>query len=270
MQYEPIKRSLGRLFSGPLFMRRVLYFILDLLLLRAWHIRKALKKIRKEIPLKANILDAGSGLGQYTWRMCRLNRHWTITGIDIDSEQVRDCEKFFRRTGMSDRVNFRTGDLVTFRTSENFDFILSVDVMEHIREDVTVFSNFNNSLKSNGLLLISTPSDQGGSDVHNENERSFIGEHVRNGYSVNEITEKLTTAGFNNIDVSFTYGRPGNISWHLTMKYPVEMLNISYLFIIVLPLYYLISFPVSVILNILDLCLTHKKGTGLLVTAKKV
>ena len=49
----------------------------------------------------------------------------------------------------------------------------------------------------------------------------------------------------------------------------VKMLNISYLFFIILPFYYLIFFPVSIILNIFDLCLTHKTGTGLLVTARK-
>jgi hypothetical protein len=53
MQYEPIKRSLGRFFSGPLFMRKALYFLMDLLLLRTWHVRKALRKIRTEIPSDA-------------------------------------------------------------------------------------------------------------------------------------------------------------------------------------------------------------------------
>ncbi len=69
--------------------------------------------------------------------------------------------------------------------------------------------------------------------------------------------------------VLYTYGRPGNISWRLSMKYPIKMLNISYLFFILLPFYYLIFFPISLILNIFDLRLTHKTGTGLLVTARK-
>jgi len=53
------------------------------------------------------------------------------------------------------------------------------------------------------------------------------------------------------------------------MKYPVKMLNMSGLFIVVLPLYYLIFFPVAVILNFFDIFLTHKSGTGLLVMASK-
>jgi hypothetical protein len=141
--------------------------------------------------------------------------------------------------------------------------------MEHIEEDVQVFRNFYNSLQNNGILLISTPSDQGGSDVHGEEEESFIDEHVRDGYSIKDITEKLTAAGFRNIETSYTYGTPGNLSWRLSMKYPIKMLNFSYLFFLVLPFYYLIVFPVSVILNFFDLYMTHETGTGLLVTARK-
>jgi SAM-dependent methyltransferase len=160
-------------------------------------------------------------------------------------------------------------DLTALDDLNCYNIILSVDVMEHIEEDVLVFKNFYKSLKENGILLISTPSDKGGSDVHNDKEVSFIDEHVRDGYSINDITGKLSLAGFRNIEAGYTYGKPGNISWRLSMKYPIKMLNASYLFFIILPFYYLIFFPVSVILNIFDLRLTHKTGTGLLVTARK-
>ena len=176
---------------------------------------------------------------------------------------------FFGKAGLSERVNFRTGDLTVLTDNDSYNFILSVDVMEHIEEDVLVFTNFYNSLKDNGILIISTPSDQGGSDVHSDEEESFIDEHVRDGYSIKDITGKLTVAGFRNIEAAYTYGKPGNISWRLSMKYPIKMLNVSYLFFLILPFYYLIFFPVSIILNIFDLCLTHKTGTGLLVTARK-
>lgn len=269
MQYEPIKRSLSRIFSGPLYMRKAFYLLLDLLLLRTWHVKKALRKLRHELPDEASILDAGSGLGQYTWRMARMNKKWNITGVDIDKDQTEDCGRFFSKSGLSERVNFRIEDLTSLREPGNYNLILSVDVMEHIREDETVFRNFHDSLKDCGLLLISTPSDQGGSDVHDKENKSFIDEHVRNGYSITEITEKLKKAGFNKVEALYTYGVPGNISWRLTMKYPVKMLNVSYLFFILLPFWYLIFLPVSFILNFLDLGLKHNKGTGLLVTARK-
>jgi SAM-dependent methyltransferase len=269
MQYEPIKRSLGRFFAGSLFLRKTLYFFLDLLLLRTWHVKKALRKIARQFPGEASVLDAGSGFGQYSWRMSKMNKHWRINAVDINKEQIDDCNSFFRKTGLADRVVFKTGDLATLNEINCYNLILSVDVMEHIEEDVLVFKNFYKSLKSDGILLISTPSDKGGSDVHGSNEESFIDEHVRDGYSIIDITEKLTIAGFKTVEARYTYGKPGNISWRLSMKYPVRMLNISYLFFLLLPFYYLIFFPVSIILNIFDLLLNHKTGTGLLVTATK-
>jgi SAM-dependent methyltransferase len=269
MQYEPIKKSLGRFFAGSLFLRKTLYFLLDLLLLRTWHVKKALRKIAQQFPEEAFVLDAGSGFGQYSWRMSRMNKRWRINAVDINKEQIDDCNGFFRKTGLSDRVVFNTRDLTTLNEVNCYNLILSVDVMEHIEEDVLVFKNFYRSLKIDGILLISTPSDKGGSDVHGSNEESFIDEHVRDGYSIKDITEKLEFAGFKTIEAGYTYGKPGNISWRLSMKYPIKMLNISYFFFLLLPFYYLIFFPVSIILNIFDLRLNHKTGTGLLVTARK-
>lgn len=269
MQYEPIKESLGRLFSKSLFLRKTFYFLLDLLLLRAWHVRRALKKNEYRLAEDASVLDAGSGFGQYSWRMSSLHKKWRIKGIDVNNEQVRSCNEFVFRTGRSNRVSFETGDLALLEESEKYDLIITVDVMEHIEEDELVFSNFCKALKKNGILLISTPSDKGGSDVHQCEDSSFIDEHVRDGYGKGEITAKLQAAGFKKVEISYTYGKAGGISWVLSMKFPVRMVNSSYLFFIILPFYYLIAFPVSFFLNIIDLYFRHKTGTGLLVIAEK-
>ncbi len=160
-------------------------------------------------------------------------------------------------------------DLVEFIEKEKYSLILSVDVMEHIQDDENVFGNFYESLFPGGLLLISTPSDKGGSDVHHHHSNSFIEEHVRDGYGVNEIKTKLEKAGFSNISTRYTYGKPGQLSWKLSMKYPILLLNLSKLFFVILPFYYLITFPFSLLLNILDVNKIHKTGTGLIVKAWK-
>lgn len=269
MQYDPIKKKVGRLFSGSVFMRKAFYFCLDLLLLRAWHVRKALKRIARKNPFKAFMLDAGAGFGQYSWRMSRMNKNWLIKAVDIDPGHTSGNSAFFAMAGLSERVTCETADLTLLTEKETYDFILSVDVMEHIKEDELVFTNFFKALKPGGVLLISTPSDKGGSDVHHEGEHSFIDEHVRDGYSIEDITVKLSRAGFRNIRARYTYGIPGSISWRLSMKYPVKMLNASAAFYLILPFYYLVIFPFALILNSFDLILTHKSGTGLLVSADK-
>ncbi len=268
MHYDPIKELLGRLFNRHPLLRKLFYLLLNILLLRSWHVRHALRRLGPALPGEAKVLDAGMGFGQYSWWMASHFRAWKITAADIKSEQVADCNTFFDRTGLSDRVKAVEADLVTWNSGESYNLVLCVDVMEHIAEDRTVFTNFLKMTAGGGYLVISTPSDQGGSDVHSDGDSSFIGEHVRDGYGREEITEKLKTAGYADVTVSYTYGTPGSIAWRLSMKYPVIMLSASRLFFILLPFYYLAVMPFVLALNCADLKTNHKKGTGLLVIAR--
>lgn len=269
MKYDPIKKNLGLVFNKNVFLRKSFYNLLDLLLLRTWHIKKEIKLWKKTLNNNVSILDAGSGFGQYTYFLSRLNKDWEITGVDVKSEQVDDCNNFFKKLNKENTIKFQEADLTKFSKKESYDLILSVDVMEHILDDVKVFENFYSSLKPKGMVLISTPSDQGGSDVHNEHEDSFIDEHVRDGYNILDIENKLKKAGFSKVSTKYSYGTPGKISWNLSMKYPILMLNASKLFFILLPFYYIITFPVSLILNFADVSFHHKTGTGLIVKAWK-
>lgn len=269
MQYDPIKRSLGVVFNKNPFLRKLFYRLLDLLLLRTWHIKKAIRVWKKEHKNAANILDAGSGFGQYSYYLSKQSKNWNILGVDVKTEQIEDCNQFFNQIRKSEKVKFELADLTKFTKTGEYDLILSVDVMEHILEDVVVFKNFHQSLKNGGMVLISTPSDQGGSDVHDEDDHSFIDEHVRDGYNIKEIEDKLIEAGFSKVEASYSYGAPGKISWKLSMKFPILLLNTSKLFFIILPIYYIITYPISFILDYFDVNLKHKTGTGLIVKAYK-
>ncbi len=267
MHYDPIKRLLGKAIGRKVTLRILFYKLLDLLLLRSWHVRKELRswgKRRKH----AHVLDAGSGFGQYSWFMSRRFRHWKISGIELKEEQVADCNNFFAKMHVPNAI-FETGNLTRFVRPDSFDLIIAIDVMEHIDDDESVFLNFFNSLRSGGMLLISTPSDKGGSDVRKDEEKSFIEEHVRQGYNIEEICIQLRNAGFSKAEGRYQYGKPGNLSWRLSMKYPVILLGQSKLFFFFLPFYYLAVFPFCLLLNLADLKLRHKSGTGLIVKAWK-
>jgi SAM-dependent methyltransferase len=270
MQYDPIKKSLGSVFNQSVCLRRLFYRLLDMLLLRSWHIRKELKKWNA--PENPVILDAGSGFGQYSYRISRLFPKALIKAVDVKEEQIFDCNQFFLKTKLNDRVIFEKADLTKYIEENQFDLILSVDVMEHIEDDIQVFKNFHTSLTNKGMLLISTPSDQGGSDAHDhedDNVSGFIDEHVRDGYNIEDIKNKLRMAGFKEISARYQYGKSGSLSWLLSMKIPIKLLGISKLFFILLPFYYLVAFPVSALLNWIDITKEHKTGTGLIVTAFK-
>ncbi len=270
MHYDPIKESLGRFFNKWLFTRRLFYHLLDILLLRTWHIHRALRMYFKQTNNQQDIhvLDAGSGFGQYSYFLARKKPNWSILGIDVKAGEVISCNSFFARAGIQN-ARFEEKDLTTYSSPNTYNLILSVDVMEHIQEDRLVFSNFFHSLKKGGLLLISTPSNLGGSGVIEEGDSSFIEEHVRDGYSMKDIAEKLKKAGFKKMEMYYTYGKPGGISWHLSMKVPILLLGYSRMFMLVLPLYYLLVMPFSLILNAADVRFKHTSGTGLLVKAWK-
>jgi len=200
--------------------------------------------------------------------MNRRNPSSNILSGGVKEEQVADCNNFFRQIG-SENVLFEVGDLTKFQNLNAYDLVVCVDVMEHIEEDVQVFRNYVASMKPGAMLIISTPSDQGGSDVQGEGETSFIEEHVRDGYNIGDIEKKLRSAGFSRVEARYSYGAPGKISWRLSMKYPILMLGASKLFFIILPFYYIVAYPVSYILNWFDVNGNHKTGTGLIVKAWK-
>ena len=64
MEYDPIKRSLGNVFNRTPFLRKLFYGLLDLLLLRAWHVHKELRNYSGWKKEGLKILDAGAGFGR--------------------------------------------------------------------------------------------------------------------------------------------------------------------------------------------------------------
>jgi SAM-dependent methyltransferase len=266
MEYDPIKNDLGKVFNTSITLRKLFYKLLDLLLLRTWHIHRELRAwgfANKNFVM----MDAGSGFGQYSFYIANKNTTCDITAVDVKEDQIADCNQFFEKCGLKN-VTFSVGDLTKPHATNKYDLILCVDVMEHILEDVEVFKNFHQAMKPGAMLLISTPSDQGGSNA-GEHGESFIGEHVRDGYPVEEMREKLKIAGFDHSEILYSYGAPGKIAWKLSMKYPMQMLNTSKLFFVILPVYYLITYPFAYLLNWMDTLSTHQTGTGLIVKAWK-
>ena len=267
MKYDPIKKVFGNAVSDNSFLRKIFYWLLDLMFLRSWHVRK---KVRELYPkdTKMDIFDAGMGFGQYTYFMAKRFPDSSILAVDVKDEQVEDCRKFFSKCGYKN-VKFEIADLTKIDYRDEFDFILCVDVMEHIVEDELVFKNFYNALKKGGKLLVNTPSNLGGSDAHDDDDESFIEEHARIGYSKEDITGKMNRAGLEVESFDYAYGKYGTISWRFGIKYPILIAGASKFFILLLPFYYLFTLWFVLILMWLDVHTDNKEGTGVLVVAEK-
>jgi len=270
MYYDPIKNVFAKVLKRFSLMRVIFYNVLNIMFLRSWYVRRELKRLRRKFGAKElNIYDAGSGYGQYTYFMSKHLMPCSIYSVDVKEDWIEDSKEYFQSSGIKN-VSFGVEDLTKISYENNFDLIVCVDVMEHIVEDVTVFQNYYRALKNESYLLINTPSTFGGSDVHNEDEESFIGEHARDGYSKEDLESKLHPLGFETYQSQYTYGFWGDKAWRLGIKYPLMLLNISKLFFILLPFYYLITSPFTFIMMFIDYSSNNKFGSGINFIAKKM
>jgi len=269
MDYDPVKDRFGSLVAGSRWRTRLFFRLLHLFFLRAWHVRRALRSALGPRDAQVRILDAGTGFGQYAWWIVRRWPNARIHAVDIKDDYLQRAEHFLQQEGLVDRVSFAIEDLTALQAEGPFDLILSVDVMEHILEDVQVFKHFNRVLKPGGMVIINTPSDQGGSDSHGDEDESFIGEHVRDGYGREEMRSKLAEAGLEADAIDYAYGVFGSLAWRLTIKWPMIWLNASFLSVLLLPFWYALVLLPSLVLNAIDVSRKNPTGTGLMVVAHR-
>lgn len=265
MRYEPIKESLGRIFKKSPWARIIFYKLLDLLILRTWHVHRELRKWKKSAPNKAHILDAGCGFGQFAYHLSKMSSSFSILGIEEKKERVCECNAFFREIRKENAL-FKCTDLGSIEMRESFHLVLLIETLKYVENDIQLLKNLNSSMKTGGLMLVSAPSEYRGAaskdDLDDDNQ-------FREFYKLSDLKDKLKQAGFSKVKSHYSYGIPGQISWKFSMKIPLQLLNKSKLFIAVLPFYYLVVFPMAVVLNFIDSHTAHSKGSGLLVLAWK-
>lgn len=267
MKYDPVKKIIGDVVRDSVVLRTLFYKVLGIMFLREWHVKRELRRLLRGAD-RMKVLDAGCGFGQYSYFCASRFPQVSIVAVDVKDDQISDCTSFFRKKNIKN-VQFAVEDLTQLTHDNEFDLVLSVDVMEHIENDVSVFRNFHRALKSSGVLLVNTPSNLGGSDVYSPGGASFVEEHARVGYGAGEIAKKLETAGFKVEKLKFTYGQWGTVAWRLGIKYPMLLANVNTLLLLILPLYYIATLPVILPLMYLDYISENKSGTGLIVLARK-
>ncbi len=98
------------------------------------------------------ILDAGCGRGRYSELIASRNPHAQIYGIDVSHEKEWETYPYTN-------VSFGVQDLHTYNEHEVRDFIISVDVLEHIRDNRLVLERFARGLKKGGYVYIAVPCD---------------------------------------------------------------------------------------------------------------
>lgn len=130
-------------------------------------------------PLRGRALNAGCGEGLYSPFLESFSEISGIINIDIALPQISG-----RR---SDPRNSDAQGSVTELPVEDasLDFILCTEVIEHVQDDRAAAHELGRVLKPGGLALISVPMPPAPHDP----------EHVREGYSLEELSELLAQGG---------------------------------------------------------------------------
>ncbi len=108
---------------------------------------------KKENMLKGlKILDIGCGGGLISEPMARLGAE--VTGIDASEKNISVAKIHSKKSRL--KINYLVGSPESLTTSEKFDVVLNLEIVEHV-EDVNLYiKSCFNLLKSNGLMFTAT------------------------------------------------------------------------------------------------------------------
>ena len=96
---------------------------------------------------KGKVLDLGCGDGDYSKRLKDLG--FDVLSADLDKKRFR----------YADEIDFRHCDITKEMPfpDDHFDYVLLLEVVEHLRNPYEVMQEINRVLKKEGKLILSTP-----------------------------------------------------------------------------------------------------------------
>jgi len=131
--------------------------------------------------LHGDIVEVGIGHGNYYKLICPYGNYH---GIDIDERAIRDAQRRFPE-GRFMRADICTPDFLENVLPGKADAIVTINVMEHIQNDVIALGNLVDALKPGGRLMVNVPAM---GCLYNDLDR--LAGHYRR-YSLDDFREKL-------------------------------------------------------------------------------
>ncbi len=151
------------------------------------------------------VLEAGSGRGNLTGHL--INRE-TVVAVDIDHRHVREIEKLFGHLENLSAVQGDLEDPSLYETLPNdFDSVLSVNVLEHLDHPDVAVSEFFKSTRSGGNLLVLVP----GHDWLFSDADTALGHRQR--FTEKSLRSLLEGAGYEVVELR-QFNRLGVLGWY--------------------------------------------------------
>lgn len=96
---------------------------------------------------KGKLLDLGCGDGDYSSRLTELG--FEVTAVDMDDKRFQYDDKIlFKKCDITGGIPF---------PDSSFDYILFLEILEHLKNPFFVLAEINRILKKSGKLILSTP-----------------------------------------------------------------------------------------------------------------
>ena len=95
------------------------------------------------------ILDLGCGKGHFTHYL--FSKGYNVTGVDISTKIVNYAKKTYPR------CRFLVHNVETTPLKHKYDFIYSMQVLEHIFDLNRFLTNISQALNPKGILILATP-----------------------------------------------------------------------------------------------------------------
>lgn len=105
------------------------------------------------------VLEVGAGIGSTTKLLCKENQiRWVC--LEPDPSLANKLKFFINRGSLPKECEVKIGTLVDINYKEQFDTIIYIDVLEHIKNDKTELEIATTRLKDNGKLIVLAPAHQ--------------------------------------------------------------------------------------------------------------
>lgn len=175
-------------------------------------LRIRLRRLRRILPASANsVLDAGCGRGVITRMLAKCYSTAMVDGVD-ENAGGQEVNRAIAKSMALENCRFSVGDLVSYQPAERYDLVVSIDNLEHVRDDEVVLHNFYVSMQVGGVLVIHVPHYYRRWPVFRWVRNFDVPGHERPGYHLPELTERVRRAGFAIVRSGFSYGWLENLA----------------------------------------------------------
>jgi SAM-dependent methyltransferase len=151
------------------------------------------------------ILDAGCGLGVFSFYLATCFPQANVVGVDLSLSAVRSAEYIHKKAGIPN-VRFHAADITNVKWEDRFDLAVCVDILEHIEDDDAALVALYRSLRNEGVLVLHVPALYRRYPVWKKSLNFDVETHVRTGYELQGILQKVQRVGFSILESGYTYG----------------------------------------------------------------